>query len=165
MASVKLEKIFLGTSDSLPIVNILHLSDLHFGIEKAEKSKYRWRPTSKEHWDMLHTLIETLLDRNLVPNEWQPDILAISGDIAWSGQEEEYAEFQKFLDKLLPVLRNNPEKKVLICPGNHDIIRDRVYNKHTGMISRPTKNKPTFTENPDIQIPEITYEAVVEERF
>lgn len=105
-------------------INILHLSDLHFGIEKHQTStgkrqKFRQR-------ERFGKLIETLKDDAGVPPEWKPDIVIISGDIAWSGDKEEYEEFSnEFLIPLMKTLNLNIQR-IIACPGNHDIIRDNA---------------------------------------
>ena len=139
-------------------VNILHLSDLHFGVDQADKSKFEWRPNSVEFHDMLDMLIKTLQNRELVPEEWVPDIIVISGDIAWTGQAAQYEQFNSFLEQLITALHITETQKVLLCPGNHDILRSRVDNKYLGATGRPEKGKP-------VQCPEITYESIIEERW
>lgn len=105
-------------------VNILHLSDLHFGIEKnrtltGKRQRFRQRELFKK-------LIDTLKDDASVPLNWKPDVVVISGDIAWSGDPEEYQEFNdEFLIPLMQAL-NLDIKRIITCPGNHDIIRDNA---------------------------------------
>lgn len=114
-------------------VNILHLSDLHFGIEKhrsvtGKRQRFRQRELFKK-------LIDTLKDNASVPPDWKPDVVAISGDIAWSGDLEEYQEFEsEFLTPLRRALKLDIER-IIICPGNHDIIRDNVEG-----FERPYRN-------------------------
>lgn len=105
-------------------VNILHLSDLHFGIEKdrtvtGKRQRFRQKELFKK-------LIDTLKDNASVPLDWKPNVVVISGDIAWSGDSEEYQEFKnEFLTPLMQAL-NLDIKRIITCPGNHDIIRDNA---------------------------------------
>jgi len=97
-------------------VNILHLSDLHFGIEntmiipQAELDK---RDTT------LKKLTENLKQISEEYKEWKPDIIAITGDIGYAGKKEDYALAKKWVSKLLSEL-NLENKNLIICPGNHD---------------------------------------------
>lgn len=122
-------------------VNILHLSDLHFGIEKhrtvtGKRQRFRQRELFKK-------LIDTLKDDASVPLNWKPDVVIISGDIAWSGDAEEYQEFyEEFLTPLMQVLNLN-DKRIITSPGNHDIIRDNAEGferPHSGIRKLQAKN-------------------------
>ncbi|MCP5052184.1 MAG: hypothetical protein GY940_33765, partial [bacterium] len=48
----------------------------------------------------------------------------VTGDIAFSGKEEEYEEALRFFNELREVL--NGETKFLVIPGNHDVDRGEV---------------------------------------
>ena len=103
-------------------VNILHLSDLHFGLEKADNGVYKGNASRQKR--AFNTLIRTLVHESSVPNDWKPDIIAITGDIAWSGSPDEYQKFEEeFLLPLLEALGELPIERVITCPGNHDIMR------------------------------------------
>lgn len=103
---------------------VLHVSDLHFGIEndKSEKTKYV-RPRQKE---IIKSLINTINDIVTASLEWKPNVIAISGDIAWSGKKEEYQLYKEYFVKPLSEMLGISDKYIITCPGNHDIIRDRV---------------------------------------
>ena len=102
-------------------VNILHLSDLHFGMEKTEKIP----ATAVDKRNLtLSELIKTLKN---VDEKWLPDLVAVSGDIGWKGKREDYDKAKDWLTKeLLPMLKLAPDKLV-ICPGNHDIDREETF--------------------------------------
>lgn len=105
-------------------VNILHLSDLHYGIEQdATRAENRRRFRQNQ---IFKKLIETLKNDDIVPVNWKPDVIVISGDIAWRGNSEEYTTFN---DEFIVPLTNAlglTKDKIITCPGNHDIIRDRA---------------------------------------
>ncbi len=109
---------------------VLHISDLHFGIEndKSDKTKYV-RLRQKE---MLTSLIDTIKDIVNDSPSWKPDIIAISGDISWTGQLEEYKLYKKEFAIPLSTALNISEDRIITCPGNHDIIRSKVsgLNRH-----------------------------------
>lgn len=91
---------------------ILHLSDLHFG----------WDGTELQGTDRtlaLNGLLQCL--RELAP-EWKPNILTITGDIAWKGEQSDYKESKLWLQKLLEATELSTEA-LFLCPGNHDLKR------------------------------------------
>lgn len=100
------------TDDDKPI-RILHLSDIHFKQDKA--------------WDadpLLRALcgfIEQEVGEGLVP-----DLVAITGDVAFSGIAKEHALARKWLDDLWPKLGGLERDRLLIVPGNHDVDRGKV---------------------------------------
>ena len=92
----------------------LHLSDLHFGA----RGKEVLHQATTEFFQGLGNLLE------IVPTA--PDLILLSGDVAFSGKPEEYDQADAFLDELWKVLNTayGGCDPILICvPGNHDIIR------------------------------------------
>ena len=98
-----------ATNTDQPI-RLLHLSDLHFKAGTA--------------WDadpLLRALcgfIEQEVADGLVP-----DLVAITGDIAFAGLAKEYALARKGLDNLWPKLGGLAPERLLLVPGNHDVDR------------------------------------------
>ena len=70
---------------------IAHLSDLHFGRHRV-------------------TIVEDLL-RSI--KEQQPDLVALSGDFTQRAKTSEFAEAERFLQRI--------EAPKLVVPGNHDV--------------------------------------------
>ena len=102
-------------------VNLLHLSDLHFGMEATSK-------TPQSAVDRRNLTLKELTQalKGIVDSEWRPDVVAITGDIAWAGKADDYKVAAEWInDTLLPTLKLGPERMV-ICPGNHDIDRFRT---------------------------------------
>lgn len=98
-------------------VNLLHLSDLHFGIEAS------WDYTETAMAQRKNTLDDLLKKVRGLDIEWRPDIVVISGDIGWKGIQEDYQKAKAWLEEeLLKELGLKPEDLVL-CAGNHDIDR------------------------------------------
>lgn len=87
-------------------INILHISDLHFGT-KADSDKTRYSES------FVKSFIESL-EKNKI------DYLIVSGDIANKSKEKEYKEASTFLNKVVSDLKI-PKKNVIICMGNHDV--------------------------------------------
>jgi len=87
----------------------LHLSDLHFGDENETDAARR-----------KNTLDKLLLTLKDLPAEWKPQSIVISGDIGWSGINNDYNLAEIWLRKLLRVLGLSAED-IIPAPGNHDI--------------------------------------------
>lgn len=107
----------LVSDDSSDYVNILHLSDLQFGIT-ATSSKKNAVAIRERKLVLEKKLLNHL--QNKIPRDWMPDIIVISGDLAWSGSKSDYEKFGNWLKKLLGVL-DVPIQNVILCTGNHDI--------------------------------------------
>ena len=94
-------------------VRILHLSDIHFKASKA--------------WDadpVMRALAAFIGEE--VERDGPPDLVAITGDIAFAGAPAEYALARKWLDDLWPKLGSLPHDRLLPVPGNHDVDRGKV---------------------------------------
>ncbi|MFZ2632675.1 MAG: SUMF1/EgtB/PvdO family nonheme iron enzyme [Desulfosalsimonadaceae bacterium] len=113
------------------IINILHLSDLHFGMEKTEKVP----STAVDQRNL--TLREMIKTLKKIDKDWQPHVVAISGDIGWKGIKEDYNKAGEWLtNDLLPIWKLSPDKLV-VCPGNHDIDRDEAI----GLLPPPSSKE------------------------
>jgi predicted MPP superfamily phosphohydrolase len=100
-------------------VNILHLSDIHFGAEPNLKVN---STSIAQRENALKGLIELLRRLDL---EWQPNIVVISGDIGWKGAKDDYQRAKMWLETLLRVLGLTP-KELVVCAGNHDLDRRKT---------------------------------------
>lgn len=85
----------------------LHLSDLHLRVL-----------TGWEQDTVLSTMLTDI--RNRYERDDRPEIVFLTGDIAFSGKEEEYVFAESFVRKLCSVI-NLPTERLCIVPGNHDI--------------------------------------------
>ncbi|MBI3395169.1 MAG: metallophosphoesterase, partial [Spirochaetia bacterium] len=90
-------------------IGLLHLSDIHF---KGDGSS----PISGRDGVIAGTLAAA-----------EPDcgayVVLISGDLAFSGKPQEYAEAEQFLNRLrtaLSQLNAQPSVQMVAIPGNHD---------------------------------------------
>jgi 3',5'-cyclic AMP phosphodiesterase CpdA len=88
------------------VLNVLHISDLHFG-------------------PMYHEEIGERLLR--AAHELEPDVVVASGDFTQRAKEEQFAAARAYLDRL-------PEVPLVVTPGNHDVplyrIRERLTAPH-----------------------------------
>ncbi len=101
---VRLLTLLPRLSLSKTAVRILHLSDLCF-TEAGPDPTYQ-------------TLVPVI--QALVLTGQVPHLIAITGDIAFSGQRKEYREAEAWLHKLLNGCGDPP---VLMVPGDHDFLR------------------------------------------
>ncbi len=86
-------------------MNILHLSDLHFGAD-TEQPKIWYNQLAED------LIIELRCGRL--------DALVLSGDISSRSTPEEYRNAERFLRQLCEEFRLNFEH-IVIVPGNHDL--------------------------------------------
>ncbi|MDQ1350423.1 MAG: hypothetical protein QG657_725 [Acidobacteriota bacterium] len=96
-------------------ITILHLSDIHFKKKKDDDNDV-FRQTVQER------LIEAVTGHS--KKQGNPDFVAITGDIAFSGKQKEYDEALTFLLKLKVGLPG--ETEFLAVPGNHDVDREQI---------------------------------------
>ena len=134
-------------------VNVLHLSDLQFGIT-AKLSKKGSVAIRKREIVLEKKLLNFL--QNEIPTDWKPDIVVISGDLAWSATKSDYEKFGKWLKKLLDVL-GVPIQNVILCTGNHDI--------NTFAAEANSENRKELNDKANIElIPDAT-EGKIYEKF
>ena len=94
-------------------IRILHLSDIHFRASKTWDSD----PVLRALTDFVGKNVEA---------EGPPDLIAITGDLAFSGRPDEYKLARTWLDQLWPKLGRPPKDHLLLVPGNHDVDRIKV---------------------------------------
>lgn len=87
----------------------LHLSDLHCG-QRGEKT--RW-PTAREPF--LQDLAQ------LTARVGPPDVILVTGDLAFSGQRRQYEQFKERMDAISALFAQPP--LWVTVPGNHDLRR------------------------------------------
>ncbi|TCA75001.1 hypothetical protein E0H62_14890 [Rhizobium leguminosarum bv. viciae] len=97
-------------AEQIDRISILHVSDLHFGMEDPRAEIDR----------ISESLIEAAHDAADQAGA-TPDICVFSGDMAFGGKAEEFDRGSKWLRQLLEPW---PETKLFIVPGNHDVDRD-----------------------------------------
>lgn len=100
--------------DATPrVITWLHLSDIHFKEGTTYDSNIVLGP-------LLEDISERIREDNL-----QPDFIALTGDLAYSGKPAEYAIAGKFLDKLIRTTALS-KSRLFVVPGNHDIDQSLV---------------------------------------
>ncbi|WP_028315860.1 SUMF1/EgtB/PvdO family nonheme iron enzyme [Desulfatibacillum aliphaticivorans] len=96
---------------------ILHISDLH--IENSEAKTF----DRSLVLDPLITRVKEDAEKGLIP-----DIIAVTGDIAFKGIKEEYDLAKEFFQDLVDAV-NLPPECLYIVPGNHDVNRKKYRPK------------------------------------
>lgn len=128
--------------DEHETLRILHISDLQFGD-----------PSYNEYSFLNQDIISNKLnDLNI-----EIDLLAITGDIAYSGLPSEYLDAAKWINKLCTNLFDftNYHNRILLVPGNHDVSFDiSVLNKWklNGALFNPKNNVKNEVEKRDVEI-------------
>ena len=91
----------------------LHVSDLHF---------------RKQNYDsevVLDDLIEDVRKQIQNKKVSKPNFIVVTGDIAFSGIQEEYLKAQEFFDNLLEATGLSKDD-IIIVPGNHDVCWHKI---------------------------------------
>lgn len=105
-------------------ITFMHISDIHF-----QKRSGGVLDLDAE----LRTQLEN--DAKIMKDEIGEVLgILVTGDIAYSGQAEEYEKAIEWLARLCGIL-GCKEQKVWVAPGNHDVLRDKVRN------SKPLKDQ------------------------
>lgn len=113
-------------NENMNIVNILHISDLHFGIENKNGIELPIDFKLRREF-----VLEALIDKLKVYSATtEIDVVIISGDVGFLCTEQEYEEFEKWIGDLLNAINVEPSN-VIICPGNHDFDRSCKVEKIT----------------------------------
>ena len=91
----------------------LHISDLHFRAKQTYDSNI-----------MQGALLKDVAER-IQEDALRPDFIAVTGDVAFSGQADEYDVARKFFDDLLKITGLDKER-LFVIPGNHDVDRSLI---------------------------------------
>lgn len=83
---------------------LLHISDPHFGDTNSVLTRHE---------------VECVL-RNLLNEAGQDVLVVVSGDISFRGQEQGYSQAS---DALRQVFGGVSKKRIIVCPGNHDMVK------------------------------------------
>ncbi len=102
-------------------LRILHISDLHF--THGERVGDDW-PVEEFNRDMVTSSMVEFL-KTLFEKENKPDLIIITGDMAYGGKEDEYRVAEVFCERLLNACSIGKER-LYIVPGNHDVDRKEV---------------------------------------
>ncbi len=94
-------------------MNILHLSDIHFG---RNYPYYGIKDNFSKHDKILDELINIISN---LDDMLKPEHILFTGDIVWHGKSKEYKEAEIWFKKLLKAC-NLTGKDISFCVGNHN---------------------------------------------
>ena len=102
---------------------LLHLSDIHFAghAEFGEITAHHRFFEGPDTQPLIAELRRELIDGDAkleLPRERLH--IVVSGDLAWTGSDEEFDQAREFLDELVAML-NIGHERVHLVPGNHDL--------------------------------------------
>lgn len=100
----------------------LHLSDIHF--QRNAGNTY-------DPYAGLRNELELDVQSFSAATFKSVNAILITGDVAYSGDPEEYAYAQAWIEKIAGILKLIPGEDVFVIPGNHDIQRDVVRKSAT----------------------------------
>lgn len=97
------------------MMRIMQIGDLHFdnSLNTTDKDK------RENCFDEMFKFLES---ENVVH---PVDYLVVGGDVAYHSAEDEYEEAKEFFNRLMEVL-DLEASNIIICPGNHDLIREEM---------------------------------------
>lgn len=111
----------------------LHVSDLHFNT-----SEY-------QNWEadiVLNSLLEDI-EKQIDAEQLQPDFIAVTGDIAFSGSPQEYDIAISFFNELLKKTGLGKDR-FFVVPGNHDVLRSSITAEAKTIISALTTPEKVY---------------------
>lgn len=112
----------MGSATEDRVVTVLHLSDLHFEQGHKGSRPKRREAANRGMFERLEALAREGKEAREAGNpheDWTPDLVAVSGDVGYTGSREDYLVARSFFDDLLGRL-DLPPDRVVVCPGNHD---------------------------------------------
>ena len=120
---VKTDSLFPGTASNIFVG--LHLTDLHLG---AKKTGIKWDKLQQKFFEDLDHLEQRFQIK------W--DVVLFTGDLAHSGEKQQFEEFDKFLERLYSRWDDAPLPPFLAVPGNHDLKQYEFFDEHSEEFSR-----------------------------
>lgn len=96
------------------MVGWLHLSDLHMRSDADWERDVVLR-------DLRRDLPGLALEAGI-----EPQLLFVTGDVAWSGAPREYEAAQQLFDALGETLGLELRERAFVVPGNHDVDRGQL---------------------------------------
>ncbi|MGD9101518.1 MAG: metallophosphoesterase, partial [Anaerolineae bacterium] len=126
-----------------PIVNVLHISDIHRGKEAPISNRVL---QGKLMDDIRRTYDED--NARLGPDEPRlgpPDIIVVSGDLTQKAHPDEYKLAREFLEGLLELV-DGQRHRVVLVPGNHDVNWALSEKSFVQATEQEYKDQPQYDE-------------------
>ncbi len=109
--------------NAMNTITWLHLSDFHFRTGASPKGNVD--DFNREVF--LNRLLDDLKTYP-IENGLTLDFIVVTGDIAFSGQDDEYKHASSYFEKVRKIFKL-PKNRLFIIPGNHDVDRTLI-NPH-----------------------------------
>lgn len=113
-----------------PCLTWLHVSDLHFGHGDA-------------HYRFDQSGVTSAILRNaesMTKRIGPPDLIFVTGDIAFSGQPAQYQQAKEWLERLRSAVGGMP--RVFLVPGNHDVDRKLATKTSAAALHQVLRAEP-----------------------
>jgi formylglycine-generating enzyme required for sulfatase activity len=107
----------------------LHLDSLHI------------QSSPIAHWQTIQTALWAEL-ADPPSGGMKPDVVVVTGDLAWSGQASEYDHVQRFFQELRAKTNNAP---ILFVPGNHDVAHLSTDDSRLDWLEQYQEDKPRIS--------------------
>ena len=121
---------YIRQMSTAPKLTWLHVSDLHFGHGDAH---YRF-----DQQGVTGAILRDAEARAKLLGP--PDFIFVTGDIAFSGQKEQYAQAKDWLTKLLAKVGGSP--RLFVVPGNHDVDRKQAAKLAAAALHKELRGDP-----------------------
>jgi len=121
---------------------ILHISDPHFAVKK-NRVKHIWRFESEVSAGKGKSTLAEIIAAGLARH--RIGLVVITGDLTFTGEEDEFSEASTFITRLLGVL-NLDRDRLVIVPGNHDIrwTKTETYDERAEVTEAPEEAKKNY---------------------
>lgn len=121
-------------------ISWLHFSDIHFRASDEIDQVGAFAAIEDD--------LGTLKEQGLAP-----DLVFVTGDLAFAGEDSEYPPVIEFLDRVGHIFGLGRDR-FFICPGNHDCDRNQVPTLRAGWIARhrspETSHKALLSEEGEL---------------
>jgi predicted MPP superfamily phosphohydrolase/CheY-like chemotaxis protein len=155
-------------SSNTKVFSWLHLSDLHIGCKEPNRD---WNDLSRVLLNdiELHQQPANRQPPNCAGVILHPDLILITGDIAYRATESEYKRAEAFLHELWKITGLG-STRTFIVPGNHDVNRaavqnDPMYKAAYERLSHTTADRKEWLAALNEWWPYPALRSMVEEKF
>lgn len=139
----------LRNDEKEKMVNVLHISDLHFSKDTNEENEVNL--LLKDFGNVYFDNSNVKLNKNNI------DYIVISGDMSNVSSPEEYKKVCNFLNKLCYQCNLSAEQ-IVIVPGNHDYSRDITYKSYEVKYDKKSDKENDFVINDKLYLKKIDCE-------
>src|SRR6185369_2012509 len=118
------------------MVTLLHLSDIHFNEDDVNTAM-------DPNFHLRHTLLEDVRKMRAKLGV-SPDIIVVSGDIAYHGSSPEFSFAANWFEELCQAAHATLDR-IFVVPGNHDVVRKIAAKPVVLALHKQIKEAPALT--------------------